>query len=34
MELEGRTELDEDVAKEFTDKVRREFSQAAALSHL
>lgn len=33
MEWEGRTELDEDFAKEFTDKIRREFSPAA-LSHL
>jgi len=33
MELEGRTELDEDFAKEFTDKIRRELS-AAVLSHL
>jgi len=33
MELEGRTELDEDFAKEFTDKMRRELSPAV-LSHL
>jgi len=33
MELEGRTELDEDFAKEFTDKIRRELSPAV-LSHL
>jgi len=33
MELEGRTELDEDFAKEFTDRIRRELPPAA-LSHL
>jgi len=33
MELEGRTELDEDFAKEFTDKIRRKLSPAG-LSHL
>jgi len=33
MELEGRVELDEDFAKEFTDKIRRELSPAV-LSHL
>ena len=33
MELEGRAELDEDFAKELTDKIRRELSPAG-LSHL
>ncbi|KAF9778742.1 HIT-like protein [Thelephora terrestris] len=33
MELEGRTELDEDFAKEFSDRIRRELS-ATASSHL
>jgi len=33
MEWEGRTELDEDFAKEFTDKMRRELSPTV-LSHL
>ena len=33
IEWEGRTELDEDFAKELTDKIRRELS-AAELSHL
>jgi len=33
LELEGRTELDEGFAKEFTDKMRRELSPVV-LSHL
>lgn len=33
IELEGRTELDEDFAKEFTDKMRRELAMTT-LSHL
>lgn len=33
MELEGRTELDEDFAKEFTEKMQRELS-VITLSHL
>lgn len=33
MELEGRTELDDDFAKEFMDKMRCELSQTV-LSHL